>query len=91
MRNLTAFCSAALTRSQIVHLHFTPAWRGGEGDMFFGSLAAIFEMFSPDELGVDLRTLYAVGLVADGIPFRSTAGAVIRKVSFYRKRQGILE
>lgn len=89
MKELTASKSSALTISQIVRVRFPDGSSviGGEHDFYFGSLAAVFDMFSEQEIGVALRTLYAIGLVADGVPYLSSTGVEIRKVSFYRKRQ----
>lgn len=89
MTNLTALRSTALTISQIVRVRF-PAGSlitGGEHDFYFGSLAAVFDMFSEVDLGVSLRTLYSHGLVADGLPFISPLGIEFKKLTMYRKAQ----
>lgn len=58
-----------------------------ESDFYFGSLSAVFDMFSEAEFGVNLRTLYSVGLVADGLPFTSPLGIEFKKLTMYWKRQ----
>lgn len=60
---------------------------GDETDFIFGSLAAVFDMFSEAELGVSLRALYALGLVVDGAPHTTPLGVQIKKLTAYRKRQ----
>ncbi len=89
MKNLTASCSSALTTSQIVRVRFPVGLSvaGGEQDFYFGSLAAVFDMFSEQELGVSLRTLYSMSLVADGLAFTSPLGVEIKKLTMYRKTQ----
>lgn len=89
MKNLTAFNSSALTISQIVRVRFPDGSSviGGEHDFYFGSLAAVFDMFSEQEIGVALRTLYTIGLVADGVPFISPLGVELKKLTLYRKAQ----
>lgn len=89
MKNLTASRSSALTISQFVRVRFPAgsAVVGGEQDFYFGSLAAVFDMFSEQELGVSLRTLYSVGLVADGLAFTSPLGVEFKKLTMFRKAQ----
>ena len=52
---------------------------------FFGSLAAIYEMFTPDEIGCPLASLWQKGLLTDGRTF-TTARCTIARVMVYRKR-----
>lgn len=80
--------TSLLNRSQVVRVRF-PAGSvpGGETDFIFGSLAAVFDMFSEAELGVSLRALYALGLAVDGATHTTPLGIQIKKLSAYRKRQ----
>lgn len=89
MKNLTAPRSSALTISQIVRVRFPvgSSVAGGEQDFYFGSLAAVFDMFSESEVGVSLRALYCIGLVADGLAFTSPLGVEFKKLTMYRKAQ----
>ena len=89
MKNLTATRSSALTISQIVRVRFPvgSSVAGGEQDFYFGSLAAVFDMFSEAEVGVSLRALYCIGLVADGLAFTSPLGVEFKKLTMYRKAQ----
>lgn len=91
MKHLTATCSSALTISQIVRVRFPAGLSvaGGEQDFYFGSLAAVFDMFSEVGVGVSLRTLYCIGLVADGLAFTSPLGVEFKKLTLYRKKQGV--
>lgn len=52
---------------------------------FFGSLAAIYEMFTADEIGCPLTSLWQRGVLDDGRAF-TTARCTIVRVSVYRKR-----
>lgn len=58
-----------------------------EGDsstaFYFGSLSAVFDMFSPSCLGVALKTLWKKK-VCDGIPYYGT-GVIITREPIYRK------
>lgn len=77
-----------LNRSQVVRVRFPEgSVPGGETDFIFGSLAAVFDMFSEAELGVSLRALYALGLVVDGASHVTPLGVQIKKMTAYRKRQ----
>lgn len=89
MKNLTSPCSSALTLAQFVRVRFPSGSSvvGGETDFYFGSLSAAFEMFSEEELGVGLQALYALKLVADGVPFLSSTGVEFKKLKMYRKKQ----
>jgi len=59
--------------------------RGGLTDFFFGSMAAIYEMFTPEEIGCRLGTLYAANISPEA--FKVTANCVISKHRLYTKRQ----
>lgn len=80
--------TSLLNRSQVVRVRFPEgSVPGGETDFIFGSLAAVFDMFSEAELGVSLRALYALGLVVDGATHTTPLGIEIKKLTAYRKRQ----
>ena len=80
--------TSLLNRSQVVRVRFPASSApGGETDFIFGSLAAVFDMFSEAELGVSLRALYCMKLVADGLPFTSPLGVEFKKLTMRRKKQ----
>lgn len=80
--------TAGLNCSQIVRVRFpSDACTGSETDFIFGSLAAVYDMFSEAELGVSLRALYALGLSTDGATHTTPLGVQIKKMTAYRKRQ----
>lgn len=88
MQKTSTSRTSLLNRSQVVRVRFpASSVSGGETDFIFGSLAAVFDMFSEDEVGVKLQTLYSVGMVADGLPFTSPTGVEFKKLTLYRKRQ----
>ena len=88
MKNLHSIRTSDLTRSQFVRVRF-PAGSvlDAESDFYFGSLSAVFDMFSEAELGVNLRTLYSLCLQCNGLAFTSPLGIEIKKLTMYRKRQ----
>lgn len=53
---------------------------------FFGSLAAIYEKFTQDEIGCPLPSLYQRGFMDDIGRSFATDRCVIAKVALYRKR-----
>ena len=69
-----------LSQEPIVMVRF----KGG-ATYFFGSLAAIYEMFTPDEIGCPLASLWQRGLLDGGKAF-STAKCTIARVMLFRKR-----
>lgn len=80
--------TSLLNRTQIIRVRFpADASPGDETDFIFGSLAAVFDMFSEAELGVSLRALYALGLAVDGATHTTPLGVQIKKMTAYRKRQ----
>ena len=79
--------TSLLNRSQVVRVRFPASQHGDETDFIFGSLAAVFDMFSEAELGVSLRALYALGLTVDGATHTTPLGVQIKKLTAYRKRQ----
>lgn len=55
----------------------------GKTDFYFGSLSAIFERFTPSEIGCGVNRLWNIG-VAKGIKYENkkctiTSGTIIRK------------
>lgn len=87
MKNLTALCSPSLSSERFVRVRFPVGSFHGAEEFYFGSLAAVFDMFSEEEVGVKLQTLYSVGMVADGLPFITPTGVEFKKLTLYRKRQ----
>ena len=80
--------TALLNRSQVVRVRFpADSCPSEETDVIFGSLAAVFDMFSESELGVSLRALYALGLETDSATHTTPRGVQIKKLTLYRKRQ----
>lgn len=79
---------SALNRTQIVRVRFPEASRlDCDRDFYFGSLSAAFDLFTEEELGVSLRTLYALKLVADGSSYVTPSGVEVKKVAMFRKAQ----
>lgn len=88
MKKSSTSRTSLLNRSQVVRVRFPASSApGDETDFIFGSLAAVFDMFSEAELGVSLRALYALGLVVDGATHTTPLGIQIKKLTAYRKRQ----
>lgn len=88
MKDLNSYRTSALNRAQFVRVRFpASSVLEAETDFYFGSLSAIFDMFTEAELGVNLRTLYSMGLVAGGFAFTSPLGVEFKKLTMYRKRQ----
>lgn len=59
--------------------------RGGRTDFYFGSLAAIFEVFKPEDIGCKLETLWAAKI--DERHPKATPKCVVSKQVLYRKKQ----
>lgn len=71
---------------EIIKVTFhSPLPESGEREFFFTSLAAIYERFSPAEVGCSLSTLWCFGLRV-GNP-KATKTCVISKHYIYRKPQ----
>ena len=69
-----------MKNEQVVHVCL-----GDDRHYYFGSVAAIFDRFTPDELGVSLTTLWNYGLAPDR-PYKNNRCAIYRgKVQ--RKKQ----
>ena len=56
---------------------------GGGTEFYFGSLAAIYEMFSASEVGCRLEALWAANI--DEAHPKATCSCVISKHKLYRK------
>ncbi|MFB9120981.1 hypothetical protein ACFFUE_07240 [Bergeyella porcorum] len=71
-----------MNETTIFHIHFHEGIKEKK-DYYFGSLAAMFEHFLPEEIGVALQTLYNAKLEF-GSDFK-TKNAIIRKEKLIRK------
>ena len=78
-----------ITTETIIRVQFlTPrADFGGLTDFFFGSLAAIYEIFSDDDIGCKLNTLWAAKI--DLAHPKVTPQCVVSKQVLYRKKQKV--
>ena len=71
---------------EIIKVTFhSPLPESGEREFYFSSIAAIYERFSPAEVGCSLSTLWCFGLRV-GNP-KATKTCVISKHYIYRKPQ----
>lgn len=86
--------TATPQRGEFIYwVHFdlpTPYAIDGDGyltrDFFFHSLAAIYDRFTPPEIGCAVDRLYAVG-VGRGVPYHNARRSVtIRRTIIYRKK-----
>lgn len=59
---------------------------GDDRHYYFGSVAAIFDHFTPDEVGVSLPTLWNYGLATDR-PYKNNR-CVIYRGNIKRKKHG---
>lgn len=62
-----------------------PPEQTGERDFFFTSLSAIYERFSPEQIGCKVSRLWNIG-VSDGNPYTG-AKATITREPLHTKRQ----
>lgn len=69
-----------MKNEQVVHVCL-----GDDRHYYFGSVAAIFDRFTPDELGVSLTTLWNYGLAPDR-PYKNNRCAIYRG-NIDRKKQ----
>lgn len=67
-------------QEQVVHVCL-----GDDRNYYFGSVAAIFDKFTPDELGVSLTTLWNYGLAPDH-PYINNKCRIYRDI-ITRKKQ----
>lgn len=70
-----------MKNEQVVHVCL-----GDDRHYYFGSVAAIFDRFTPDELGVSLTTLWNYGLAPDR-PYKNNRCAIYRG-NIDRKKHG---
>lgn len=70
-----------LTVLQIIKVTFHEP-KNGQIDWFFGSMTAIYDMFTESEIGCKLATLQA-----KKFEFRTTKTCIISKIPLYRKKQ----
>lgn len=80
MKKLTTLSAASLIKVQFFHPK-----EGGATEFYFGSLAAIYEMFDPAEIGCRLEALWAANI--DETHPKATRLCVISKHVLYRKSQ----
>lgn len=69
-----------MKNEQVVHVCL-----GDDRHYYFGSVAAIFDTFTPDDLGVSMTTLWNYGLAPDR-PYKNNRCAIYRGI-INRKRQ----
>lgn len=72
--------SDTMKKEQVIHVCL-----GDDRHYYFGSVAAIFDTFTPDELGVSLPTLWNYGLAPDR-PYKNNRCAIYRG-NINRKKQ----
>lgn len=77
-----------ITTESIIRVQFLQpvAEHGGQTDFYFGSLAAIYEVFTPEQVGCKLETLWAAKI--DALHPKTTPRCVVSKQALYRKKQG---
>lgn len=80
MKKITTLSAASLIKVQFFHPK-----EGGATEFYFGSLAAIYEMFDAAEIGCRLEALWAAGI--DDTHPKATRLCVISKHTMYRKLQ----
>lgn len=76
----TPKATTEMKQEQVVHVCL-----GDDRHYYFGSVAAIFDTFTPDELGVSLPTLWNYGLAPDR-PYKNEKCSIYRN-SIHRKKQ----
>lgn len=78
--NIVIINKGQMKNEQVVHVCL-----GDDRHYYFGSVAAIFDRFTPDELGVSLTTLWNYGLAPDR-PYKNNRCAIYRG-NIDRKKQ----
>lgn len=81
MKKITTLSVASVIRVQF----FQP--KDGCSEFYFGSFAAIFELFSPEDIGCRLESLWAANI--DEEHPKATRLCVVSKHKLYRKSQKI--
>jgi len=76
-----------ITTESIIRVQFLQpvSEHGGQTDFYFGSLAAIYEVFTPEQVGCKLETLWAAKI--DALHPKTTPRCVVSKQVLYRKKQ----
>lgn len=76
-----------ITKESIIRVQFLSpvAEYGGQTDFYFGSLAAIFELFTKEQIGCQLETLWSAKI--DTLHPKTTPKCVVSKQVLYRKKQ----
>ena len=76
-----------ITKESIIRVQFLNpvAEYGGQTDFYFGSLAAIFELFTKEQVGCQLETLWSAKI--DPLHPKTTPKCVVSKQVLYRKKQ----
>lgn len=76
-----------ITTENIIRVQFLSpvAEYGGQTDFYFGSLAAIYELFTPEQIGCKLETLWAAKI--DYQRPKTTPRCVVSKCKLFRKKQ----
>ena len=69
-----------MTKAKCIHVEF----KGNGAHFYFGSIAAIYDLFSYEDLGVHQERLYDFN-VEKGKPYKNSK-VIIRKGDFRRKR-----
>lgn len=72
-------------KSDMKHESVVHVCLGDDRHYYFGSVAAIFDTFTPDDLGVSMTTLWNYGLAPDR-PYKNNRCAIYRGI-INRKRQ----
>ncbi len=78
--NFAQSTESNMKQEQVVHVCL-----GDDRHYYFGSVAAIFDTFTPDELGVSLPTLWNYGLAPDR-PYKNFKCCIYRD-RIHRKKQ----
>lgn len=73
-----------LSESALIKVQFFKP-RNGHLEWYFGSLAAIYELFTPEEIGCKLETLWAAGLKEGDC--KATRQCTVYKLRMFRKMQ----
>ena len=76
-----------ISQESIIRVQFLNplAEHGGQTDFYFGSLAAIYELFTPEQVGCKLETLWSAKI--EPLHPKATPRCVVSKQVLYRKKQ----
>lgn len=79
-----------ISKSKIVKVRFIlPVGQGVPQENYFGSLSAIYEVFTPEQIGCTLKSLWSSKIDVDNP--KATNRCVISKHYIYRKQQTMQE